>query len=80
MKNKVLAGALEKDGGQGILHLVLQIHGVGTQKVSKAKEKSVWLKYLVEGLCLAFFFKSKLQVEDPALQKKSLRTGCWIGQ
>lgn len=44
-KNKVLAGALEKDGGQGdlsllpvgpfrgILHLVLQIHAVGTEGI-----------------------------------------------
>lgn len=92
VKITVLAGALEKDGGHrvvchcclwlllgasvGILHLVLQTHGVGTQKVSKAKGNSIWLKYL-EGVGLFglfFFFKSKLQVEDPALKNKSWRT------
>lgn len=63
-----------------MLRLVLKICGVGIQKGSEAKGKSVWLKTFKGGGGGVGGFKSKLQVEDPALKNKSCRFGCWIGQ
>lgn len=49
--------------------LVRKIHGVGIQKGSEAKGRSVWLKTF--NVCVwGGGFKLKPQLEDPALKNK----------